>query len=217
MKNLPLLFLGVFFTLAFSWAGLILSSQYQIGGLTPTTSTLDEDGQPIEGETLYPQPVSGLAEQGRRVYISEGCMYCHSQQVRPQGFGADFERGWGQRQSVSRDYVLQDRVLLGTMRTGPDLANVGDRPLTAEWHHQHLINPQITSPGSIMPPYSYLYEYRKIEDEPSPKAIRIPSDSPYAPEEGYEIVPTAEAKALVEYLLSLSQAYELPEAKFTED
>lgn len=217
MKNLPLLFLGVFFTLAFSWAGLILSSQYQIGGLTPTTPTLDEDGQPVAGEVMNPRPISGLAEQGRRVYISEGCMYCHSQQVRPQGFGADFERGWGQRQSVSRDYVLQDRVLLGTMRTGPDLANVGDRPLSAEWHHQHLFNPQITSPGSIMPPYAYLYEVRKIDGDPSPNAIRIPSDSPYSPGEGYEVVPTAKATALVEYLLSLSQAYELPEAKFTED
>jgi len=216
MKNLPLLFLGIFFTLAFSWAGLILSSQIQYGALTPTTATETEEGLPTPGETLYPRTPSGLAEQGKRVYMREGCMYCHSQQVRPQGFGADFERGWGPRQTVPRDYILQDRVLLGTMRTGPDLANVGGRPLTEDWHHQHLYNPQITSPGSVMPPYAYLYEVRKIDGQPSPDAVNIAANSEYAPPEGYEIVPTEDAKTLVAYLLSLRVDYELPEAKFTQ-
>jgi len=215
MKNLPVLFLGIFFTLAFSWAGLILSSQVQYGALEPTTSTLDADGNPVQGETVYPQAPSGFAEQGKKVYISEGCLYCHSQQVRPQGFGADFERGWGPRQSVPRDYILQERVLLGTMRTGPDLANVGGRALTADWHHQHLYNPQITSPGSVMPPFAYLYDVRPIEGKPSPDALTFPPDSEYAPEEGYEVVPTRRAHALVQYLLSLKIDYELPEAKFT--
>jgi len=216
MKNLPLLFLGIFFTLAFSWAGLILSSQIQYGSLVPTTPTLDEDGNPMAGETAHPRTPSGFAEQGKRVYIKEGCMYCHSQQVRPEGFGADFERGWGPRQSVPRDYILQKRVLLGTMRTGPDLANVGGRPLNSDWHHQHLYNPQITSEGSLMPPFAYLYEVREIEGAPSPNAVPIPAASPYAPPEGYEVIPTQEAHALVEYLLSLKINYELPEAKFTE-
>lgn len=216
MKNLPLLFLGIFFFLAFSWAGLILSSQVQYGGLEPTTSTLDEEGNPMQGETMYPRAPSGFALQGKRVYMREGCMYCHSQQVRPQGFGADFERGWGPRQTVPRDYILQERPLLGTMRTGPDLANVGGRPLTADWHHQHLYNPQITSPGSNMPPFAYLYVVREIDGEPSPNALSIPPDSPYAPDEGFEVVPTEDAHALVEYLLSLKINYELPDAKFTE-
>ena len=216
MKNLPVLFCGIFFTLAFSWAGLILSSQVQYGALTPTTATETEEGEPTPGETLNPRAPSGLAQQGKRVYIREGCMYCHSQQVRPQGFGADFERGWGPRQSVPRDYILQERVLLGTMRTGPDLANVGGRPLTEDWHHQHLYNPQITSPGSIMPPYAYLYEVREIDGKPSPDAISIAADSEYAPPEGFEVVPTDDAKTLVAYLLSLKINYELPEAKFTE-
>lgn len=215
MKNLPILFLGIFFTLAFSWAGLILSSQVQYGALEPTTSTLDADGNPVEGETVFPRASSGLAEQGKKVYISEGCMYCHSQQVRPQGFGADFERGWGPRQSVPRDYILQERVLLGTMRTGPDLANVGGRPLTADWHHQHLYNPQITSPGSVMPPFAYLYEVQEIGSSPSPDALSFPPNSEFGPPEGYEVVPSQKAKALVEYLLSLKINYELPEAKFT--
>tara|TARA_R100000027_G_scaffold47114_1_gene35915 strand:- start:10299 stop:10949 length:651 start_codon:yes stop_codon:yes gene_type:complete len=216
MKNLPILFLGIFFTVAFSWSGLILSSQIQYGGLTPTTATLDEDGNPTPGETLFPRMASGQAEQGKLIYIREGCMYCHTQQVRPQGFGADYERGWGPRQTVPRDYILQDRVLLGTMRTGPDLADVGGRPLTRSWHHQHLYNPQITSPGSIMPPFAYLYEVKEIEGAPSPNAVTISPDTEYAPEPGFEVVPTKEAEVLVDYLLSLKVDYELPEAKFTE-
>ncbi len=98
-----------------------------------------------------------------------------------EGFGADVERGWGRRQSVPRDYILQKRVLLGTMRTGPDLANVGGRPLNSDWRHQHLYNPRITSEGSLSPPFAYPYEVREIEGDPSPNAVPIPGSSPYAP------------------------------------
>lgn len=216
MKNLPLLFCGIFFALAFSFVGLILSSHIQIGGLTQSTERLDEDGNLIEGETLYPLKSPGLAMQGKQVYIDLGCMYCHTQQVRREEFGADVDRGWGPRQTVARDYILQDRVLLGTMRTGPDLAHVGGRPLNADWHHLHLYNPQTTSKGSTMPPFAFLYETRKIEDAPSPDALTFAPDSEYAPEVGYEVVPTARAKALVAYLLSMKIDYSLPEAIIPE-
>ncbi len=216
MKNLPLLFLGIFFTLAFSWMGLIWAGNYQLGSLEVTTETLDEEGNPVAGDPLFPYQPVGLAQQGKLVYMREGCMYCHSQQARPQGFGADYERGWGPRQSVPRDYILQDRVLLGTMRTGPDLAHVGGRPLTADWHHQHLFNPQITSEGSVMPPFAYLYEVREIDGDPHPRAIAISADSPYAPPSGYEVLPTRDAEALVAYLLSLKLDYSLPEAPIVE-
>jgi len=217
MNNLPLLFLGIFFTLAFSWTGLVLSSHLQIGGLAPTTSVLDEEGRPVAGEDRYPLALSGLAQQGKRVYIREGCMYCHSQQVRPKGFGADWERGWGNRQSVPRDYIRSERVLLGTMRTGPDLTNTGDRAMNEGWHHSHLYDPLITSPGSLMPAYPWLYEIRPIgEDGPAPDAVSVPEDSRLAPPAGYEVIPTAEARALVAYLLSLKLDYELPEIQFVE-
>lgn len=212
MRNLPLLFCGIFFTLAFSWTGLILSSQIQFGSLTQTTETLDEEGQPVEGDPLFPVAAVGLAQQGKQDYIGLGCMYCHSQQVRRKGFGADYDRGWGARASVPRDYILQDRVLLGTMRTGPDLMAVGDRPLTRDWHLLHLYNPQITSPGSTMPPFAFLFETREIGDQPSPKALQFPPNSELSPEPGYEVIPTRRAEALVEYLLSLKLNYSLPEA-----
>jgi cytochrome c oxidase cbb3-type subunit II len=217
MKNLPLLFLGIFFTLAFSWTGLVLTSHLNLGQLQPTSSTLGEDGNPIPGEPQFPVALGGIAVTGREIYIDQGCIYCHSQQVRPKGFGADFERGWGNRQTVARDYIYQDRVLLGTSRTGPDLSNVGDRLPSREWHLQHLYHPRITSPGSIMPPYSYLFEVREITGMGSSRALNIPESSPFAPPSGYEVVPTDRAEALVAYLLSLKLDYELPEIKFIEE
>lgn len=213
MNNLPALFLGIFLTLAFSFTGIILTSNIQLGDLKPMTEEADEQGNPLEGDTLYPYKMTGLAHQGKEVYQSLGCLYCHSQQVRPQGFGTDYERGWGDRQSVARDYIQQGRVLLGTSRTGPDLMTVGDRIPSAEWHHQHLYHPQTTSEGSIMPPFRFLYKKQKIDPRrgPSPKAL--PLTGRFAPEEGYEIIPTERAEALVAYLLSLKLDYDLPESK----
>jgi len=205
MRNMAILFCGIFFALAFSFTGLIVTGNIQLGALEPSTETLvpsDEDPNVMimpEGDTLYPLKPSGLAEQGKKVYIDLGCMYCHSQQVRRQGFGADIDRGWGPRQTVARDYVRQDRVLLGTIRTGPDLAHVGGRyagDAGRDWNHLHLYNPQIVSKGS--------------------NALVFPPDSEYAPEPGYEIVPTRRAEALVEYLLSLRIDYSLPEAPIPE-
>ncbi|MFT4901447.1 MAG: cytochrome c oxidase cbb3-type subunit 2 [Lentimonas sp.] len=212
MKNLPLLFCGIFFALAFSFCGIILSSNHQVGSLTRTSETLDENGNSVEGEPLFPRVMPGLAQQGKQVYIEMGCIYCHTQQVRRAGFGGDSERGWGPRASVARDYITQERVLLGTMRTGPDLMNVGGRPLNADWHNLHLYNPQITSEGSNMPPFAFLYDVREIDGSPAADALKFPPNSKYAPEAGYEVVPTRRAKALVEYLLSLKLDYSLPEA-----
>ena len=86
MRNLALLFCGIFFTLAFSFSGLILSSNNILGSLQRTTETLDEEGKLQEGEELFPRVMPGLAKQGKQVYIEMGCMYCHSQQVRRAGF-----------------------------------------------------------------------------------------------------------------------------------
>lgn len=221
MRNLPLLFCGIFFALAFSYTGLIVTGNIQIGSLERTTETLvpsDEDPNVMvnaPGEPLYPRKLSGIAEQGKQVYIEMGCIYCHSQQSRRQGFGADNERGWARRATVARDYILQDRVLLGTMRTGPDLVNLGGRyagEAGRDWNHLHLYNPQIVSEGSTMPPFAFLYRKQPIINEPSDKALDFPPGSAYAPEPGYEIVPTRRAEALVEYLLSLKIDYSLPEA-----
>jgi cbb3-type cytochrome oxidase cytochrome c subunit len=119
MKGLAPLFLGIFGTFAFSWVGLTVIPNWQIGHLNPQS---DE-----EGTDVYPMPQSGMVTRGARVYAANGCNYCHSEQVRAEYAGADIERKWGDRRSAPRDYIFERPVFLGKMRMGQDLANVGAR------------------------------------------------------------------------------------------
>jgi cbb3-type cytochrome oxidase cytochrome c subunit len=119
MKALLSLFLGLFGTFAFSWIGLTVIPNWQIGHLDPQ---MDE-----EGTDIYPEPKSGMADRGRHVYTANGCFYCHSQQVRADYVSSDIDRKWGERRSAPRDYIFARPVLLGKTRMGPDLSNVGKR------------------------------------------------------------------------------------------
>jgi cytochrome c oxidase cbb3-type subunit 2 len=62
-----------------------------------------------------------------------------------------------------------------------------------------------------MPAYKFLYEKRPIGGQPSDDALHLRGDE--APAEGWEIVPTYDAKCLVAYLMSLNQSHPLPEVK----
>jgi cbb3-type cytochrome oxidase cytochrome c subunit len=124
MKGLQPLFLGIFGIFAFSWFGMTVVPNLQIGSLNPQT---DEDGTDI-----YPMPESGMVTRGARVYAANGCVYCHSQQVRPEYGGSDLERKWGVRRSAPRDYIFESIVFLGKTRIGPDLANVGHQAALQE-------------------------------------------------------------------------------------
>ena len=119
MKGLAPLFLGIFGTFAFSWIGLTVIPTWQIGDLNPES---DE-----EGTDIYPRPQSGMFERGGHVYAANGCVYCHSQQVRADYIADDIERKWGNRRSAPRDYIFERPVFLGKMRMGQDLANIGAR------------------------------------------------------------------------------------------
>jgi cytochrome c oxidase cbb3-type subunit 2 len=119
MKGLAPLFLGIFGTLAFSWVGLTVIPNWQIGHLNPQS---DE-----EGTDIYPMPQSGMVARGGRVYAANGCIYCHSQQVRADYAASDIERKWGDRRSAPRDYIFERPVFLGKMRMGQDLSNIGAR------------------------------------------------------------------------------------------
>ncbi len=119
MRGFVPLVLGIFGTLAFSWLGLAYVPNLQIGHLDPQ---MEEDGS-----DAYPVPKSGMAERGRRVYVANGCFYCHSEQVRADYAGADIDRKWGDRRSAPRDYIFDRPTLLGRMRMGPDLSNIGKR------------------------------------------------------------------------------------------
>src|SRR6266700_2943875 len=119
MKGLAPLFLGIFGTFAFSWVGLTVIPNWQIGHLNPQS---DE-----EGTDVYPMPQSGMVTRGARVYAANGCIYCHSQQIRAAYSADDIERKWGDRRSAPRDYIFDRPVFLGKMRMGQDIANIGAR------------------------------------------------------------------------------------------
>jgi cbb3-type cytochrome oxidase cytochrome c subunit len=131
--------------------------------------------------------------------------------IAPQG--PDIARGWGKRRTVAQDYLSDYPVQLGSRRIGPDLANVGVRLPDADWHLRHLYAPQDEVQGSLMPPYRFLFETRKIGREASPDALKLSGKLSPAP--GYEIVPGAEARVLVAYLQSLRADTPLFEAPLT--
>ena len=342
MKGLAPLFLGIFGTFAFSWVGLTVLPNWQIGHLNPQS---DE-----EGTDIYPQPQSGMFERGARVYAANGCIYCHSQQVRADYAADDIERGWGNRRSAPRDYIFERPVFLGKMRMGQDIANIGARapaeqaspapgggappaaspsggtspaalsapqgaapgaaspaakqspspspatqaaspapagspatasspapaaaasPVTspgssppagapppgpktglaspspaaaanatpggtttvssgaqsagppwpiqtigeppmysAAWQHVHLYSPRSINFDSNMPAYRFLYKKRRIADARSADALKLTGSD--APPEGWEVIPSYDAKCLVAYLMALNQSHPLKEAK----
>lgn len=127
--------------------------------------------------------------------------------------GADISRHWGQRRTVAQDYLYDAVPQPGTRRAGPDLANVGARLAAPQWHLRHLYAPQTVVPDSSMPGYRFLFEKRKIGKAPAADAL--PLTGKFAPPEGYEIVPTESARALVAYLLSLRADAPLFEAPLT--
>lgn len=199
MKSGPFLFLGLFIALTVSWGGLVLGSHKQLGALTPYF----DDGE------AYPSRVSGIAARGQSVYADLGCAACHTQQVRRPDFGSDQARGWGERQSVARDYIFQARPQLGASRFGPDLANLAGRkpsPMDSEDLMKLLYQGSGTHPA-----YKFLFEDREIVGQRATTALKLAGSA--APAAGHQVVPTERAQSLVAYLLSLNSTYDYPESR----
>jgi cytochrome c oxidase cbb3-type subunit II len=175
VKGLVPLFLGVFGTFAFSWVGLTVIPNLQIGALNPQ---MDE-----EQTDVYPAPRSGMAEQGRRIYAANGCIYCHSQQLRPDYASADIDRKWGDRRSAPRDYLFDRPVLLGQERMGPDLSNIGKRAPAEEEKPEAApaANAPATSPAAAQsPPASAAPSKPAAAAPPAPTQAPAANPSPAA-------------------------------------
>ena len=176
-------FSGVVATVFLGWAALVGVPGVQIGAVP---------AQPDLRPYTFPQ------DHGRRIFIREGCVYCHTQQTRPAGFGSDQQRRWG-RASVPGDYVYDCPHLLGTSRTGPDLLNIGARQPSRDWHLAHLYNPRAVVPQSVMPRFPWLFE-EKSSVEPDDAVVGVPRP-------GVTVTATREALDLVEYLQGLNRTY----------
>ncbi|RJG01055.1 cbb3-type cytochrome c oxidase subunit II [Noviherbaspirillum sedimenti] len=154
-------------------------------------------------EALAPYTSEQL--RGRQVYIANGCIACHTQQPSITGAGrADAQRGWG-RASVAADYHYDQPPLLGTMRTGPDLFNIGARQPSADWHLGHLFQPRAYVPGSNMPAYRFMFE---IKDPATVgKGERVVTLPPGTVAYDKVVVAKPEALDLVAYLQGMNHTY----------
>jgi cytochrome c oxidase cbb3-type subunit II len=260
MKTGFRVFLASFLALGLSWCGFVLAPILQLGGEQQTTV--------LNSSEIYPLQRPGDATLGLQVYRANGCVACHTEQIRQDGVvcevvltkpgknpatvsnlvatlkltgltkeeadaasdkitavggsvethviatGVDIARpGWGLRRSVAADYLYDAPVQLGSLRAGPDLANIGVREPDLNWQLVHLYAPQSLVKDSAMPPFRFLFKLRKITGAPSPDALQFPKN--FAPPAGYEIVPTPQAEQLAAYLLSLKSDVPLYAAPFT--
>lgn len=187
MKSEIKLLSGAMATLAVSVSALVVLPYLQV-----------HDVAPLPGL----KPYTSAELRGREVYIANGCVYCHSQQPRAKAFAPDFSRGWG-RATVAGDYAYDKPHLLGTMRTGPDLMNIGVRQPGEQWHLGHLYQPRAYTPGSIMPSYPFLFEAKAKADQDD-VIVNLPPG--YAPA-GHVVVARPQVVDLVKYLQSLDRSY----------
>jgi cytochrome c oxidase cbb3-type subunit II len=261
MKNGFAIFFAVLLTLGVSWIGFVVAPTLQLGQAKLTQVLVTGD--------IWPQQRTGEATLGLQIYRANGCVACHTMQIRQDGFvfevvltgagkinpaavsnlistlklsglnkeaadaaaekikeaggksethltatGADIANYHAVRRSVAADYLYDAPVQLGSLRAGPDLANIGARQGDAKIHLQHLYAPSSVAAKSAMPSYKFLFEVRKqINGATSPDALNLPAE--FAPAAGYEVVPKLEAKQLVAYLLSLRADAPLYEAPFS--
>ncbi len=174
----------------------------------------------MEAMEAVPKPFEDeLPAIGRKLYGSYNCVTCHTQQIRGDERKATDVDGvrttpvltadarFGRELATrAEEYAWQDPVFMGTQRTGPDLSSTGRRLPAVQWHYWHLYNPQAVSPGSLMPPHRFLFtttppppdEEFDYEEVLVIEGLGVKSDRLWA---------TPDAKALVEYLLSLKREH----------
>ena len=101
------------------------------------------------------KPYSPLELEGRDLYIREACNSCHTQMIRP--FRDEVVRFNGKNGQYSKagEFIYDRPFLWGSKRTGPDLHRQGGKN-PSSWHYKHMLNPRVTSAGSIMPRYPWL-------------------------------------------------------------
>ena len=158
------------------------------------------------------KPYTPLQQEGRDIYMREGCNNCHSQTVRT--LAADVERyGYGGGYSRSGEFVYDRPHLWGSRRTGPDLAHIGLKYPDPKgmWHRKHMENPQSVVPASNMPAYAFLsapldtsYSERKM------KLLKFP----YTQADLDELKGKSEMDAIIAYMRKLGT--DLPVSKVSK-
>ncbi|MCB0749190.1 MAG: cbb3-type cytochrome c oxidase subunit II, partial [Ignavibacteriae bacterium] len=162
-ENHKLLFNVVFWGFVFLSIIIAVAPAYNLNKIEPTPGL---------------KPMTSEEFKGLGVYVSEGCLYCHTQQVRP--LESDLVFG---RPSAPGDYAYlkpldgmrMTPAVLGSERTGPDLSNIGNRQPSESWHYIHLYNPRTVVKSSIMQAYPWLFEVKETVS-PNDIVISLPPD-----------------------------------------
>ena len=187
MKQFSVVIISALSSILMGFTAYVLIPNVQTSGVEPTEDRI---------------PYTYTQSEGRALYVSEGCVYCHTQQVRPSFYGSDVERAWGNRSSEPGDYFYDSPALLGSQRIGPDLHDAGARTDDLNAVLAHLYQPQVTQPDSRMPAYRYLFDVQPASTVLKSATI-VAVDESIAPEEGHVIVASEEALALSAYIMSL--------------
>jgi len=192
----------------YSIAGLLFFALTFVTVIMPALQN-QKNNAPLPGST----PLSGDALAGKSIYVAEGCVGCHTQQVR----NVDMDKMFGARPGIPADYANLKRMnvwqntstVMGTERTGPDLTNVGARQPSKDWQMMHLFNPRSVVPQSIMPSFEWMFE---IKEKPATTDVVVNVPASFLNGRVGKVVAKKEALQLFAYLLTLKQTA-LPEGK----
>ena len=209
---------GLVVSFGVPWVLIIIVPSLAMNEIDPIPFNESEDGR----EGFYRPLRNGRITDGAKVYGANGCYICHTQVIRPTYAGSDVWRDdWAglkatqdnpvdsRRETNAFDYQGESFAHIGLTRTGPDLSNVGlrieahavEQGVSPEaWIYQHLYNPR--SYGrywSVCAPQKHLFSVGRPKGQGSNNAL------PELTEDGEQIVPKAEAEALVSYLLSMKK------------
>jgi len=204
-----------------AWLAIVIVPYMKMRSLEPITME-EASGT----NAVFIPKRAGRITDGAEVYAANGCFQCHTQLIRPTyagndmfrpdwgGIAADEVRGDTRRETNAFDYAGEDFAQIGVNRLGPDLSNLGRRVEAIyakgiepeQWLYRHLYNPRWTPQrrGSTCPSFRFLFDVVKVKGVPSQESF------PFPVEDGMEIVPTPDARALVSYLLSLKKDQPVP-------
>lgn len=229
--NLKTFTLALVSSFGVPWLTMVVIPFGKMRDLEPVYFTAEADGK----DEVYVPRRAGRVSTGVEVYAANGCYVCHTQLIRPSFAGSELGRpGWAgfqgpnpegvpvdtRRETTPYDFEGEEYAHIGLMRLGPDLSNVGNRiqryvneenPLVdtpENWLYLHLYDARkkIRTYWSTCPSMRHLFKKEKVYGQGSPDAV------PGVGEDGYQILPTSEARALVSYVLSLKKDDDVPYA-----